>query len=73
MEFKFDGKGVLFVNANGTDNALTYKNNEELKELTTRVYKKQGLKDITIVDCEDKMIYYVIDDDDYKNVMEIGE
>lgn len=73
MEFKFDGKGVLFVNVNGTDNALTYKNNEELKELTTRVYKKQGLKDITIVDCEDKMIYYVIDDEDYKNVMEIGE
>lgn len=73
MEFKFDGKGVLFVNVNGTDNVLTYKNNEELKELTTRVYKKQGLKDITIVDCEDKMIYYVIDDDDYKNVMEIGE
>lgn len=66
---KLDGKGIIIVNVNGTMNYIQYGNNKELKEIIERFYKKQGLRDITIVDCEDKKLYFIDTEEDYEELI----
>ena len=66
---KLDGKGIIIVNVNGTMNYIQYGNNKELKEIIERFYKKQSLRDITIVDCEDKKLYFIDTNEDYEELI----
>lgn len=66
---EINGKGILIVDCNGTMNYLTYKDKKDLKELLEKTYAKQGLKDITIVDCENKKLYWVNDNEEYANII----
>lgn len=70
MEMK--GKGLIILNAGSTQNFFTYQDNEELKKLITRFYKKQGIKGIIIVDCEEKIVRFVDDDEDYQMIDNLG-
>lgn len=70
---KFVGKGVLMVNVNGTENYLSYKDNNDLKELLERVFIKQGLKPIKVVDFEERSFIFIDDQEDYENIMKGGD
>ena len=70
---KLDGKGIIIVNVNGTMNYIQYGNNKELKEIIERFYKKQSLRDITIVDCEDKKLYFIDTNEDYEEIFQIAD
>lgn len=69
MDFDIEGKGIMIVNCNGTMNYLTYRDKEELKKILETTYAKQGLRDITLVDCDDKKVYWVTDDEEYANII----
>lgn len=73
MDFDIEGKGIIIVDCNGTMNYLVYKNNEELREMVEKVYVRQGLKDITVVDCDYKKVYWVTDDEEYANIIKESE
>lgn len=69
---KIEGKGIIIVNVNGTTiNYFPYEDNKELKDIVKRFYKIQNLKDITIIDCQQQMIYFVDGDKEYKTIMEL--
>lgn len=69
----FDTKGVLMVNVNGTENYLSYKDNNDLKVLLERVFVKQGLKPIKVVDFEERRFIFIDDQNDYENIMKGGD
>lgn len=66
---KINEKGIIIVDVNGTMNYIQYSDNKKLKDIIERLYKQIGLRDITIVDCEDKQIYFVDNDEDYKEIV----
>lgn len=61
-----NGRGLIILNAGSTQNFFSYQDNKELKEMIERFYKKQGIKDIIIVDCQEKIVRFVDDDEDYQ-------
>lgn len=62
------GRGIIILNCNGTMNYFNWKDKDELSDMLSRFYVKQGIRDITIVDCESKHVYWVDDDEDYNNL-----
>lgn len=63
---EINGRGLIILNAGSTQNFFSYQNNKELKEMIERFYKKQGIKGIIIVDCQEKNVRFVDDDEDYQ-------
>ena len=66
---KIDGKGLIIMNVHGTMNYFSFKDNEELHNMLWRFYKQQGIRDITVIDCESKNVYFVDDDYSYDIIM----
>lgn len=58
-----DSKGVYMVMVGDTQNTLPYKDNEELIKQLDIMINKQKLSDIDIIDFEDKVVYFVYDNE----------
>ena len=62
------GRGIIILNCNGTMNYFCWKDKYELSDMLSKFYVKQGIRDITVIDCKSKNVYWVEDDEDFENI-----